>query len=83
VFAAQLALTGAAVIIAEAGAGGRLQMAAVVAAALVNALVVAFLAMGVRRDGRLVAVFAIAVAVVLVGLLAWPAWDVYERAKVF
>jgi hypothetical protein len=39
--------------------------------------------MGVRRDSRLLAYFIVAVLIFVVSLLAWPAWDIYERARVF
>jgi hypothetical protein len=44
---------------------------------------VAFTLMGVRRSGRWVLFLLLATTVFVVGLLVWPAWDVYERAGAY
>ena len=81
VFASQLVLTGVAVLLSRLG--GRAGMTAVMLVAAVNAALVAVVLMGVRRDGRIVRMLALATVVFLVGLLAWPAWDVAQRARMF
>lgn len=81
IFASQLVLTGAVVLLSRLG--GRIGMTAVMLVAAVNASLVAFVMMGVRRDGRLVSVLAVMTVLLLIGLLVWPAWDVAERARVF
>jgi heme/copper-type cytochrome/quinol oxidase subunit 4 len=83
VFVSQLALTAAAVAVSQSVSATRFRIVGVMLLAAVNGLVVALVMMNLRRDSRLVAVFAIVLAVCLAGLLAWPAWDVYERVRVF
>ena len=83
VFVAQLVLTAAAVLISRTAGRGMAGSAAVMAVALTNAGIVAFTLMGVRRGGRWVLFLLLATTVFVVGLLAWPAWDVYERAGAY
>ncbi len=83
VFVAQLVLTAVAVLVSQSNLSARTSMAAVALLAVLNAGIVAVVLMGVRRDGRLVSVLALALIVFVVGLLVWPAWDVYERARMF
>jgi hypothetical protein len=83
VFVAQLVLTGVAVLVSQLDLGVRTGVAAVTVVAVLNAAMVAVVLMGVRRDGRFVSALALAVIVFAVGLLVWPAWDVYERARMF
>jgi heme/copper-type cytochrome/quinol oxidase subunit 4 len=83
VFVLQLALTGAAVLVSRLELGVRTSVAAVMLVAMLNGGLVAFALMGVRRDGRLVSMLVLAVLVFVVGLLVWPAWDVYDRARMF
>ena len=79
VFGAQLALLAATVVVARL-ASGRAGITAVMLLAGVNALVVAFVLMGLRRDGRAPIALAILTVVITVGLLFWPAWDIAYRA---
>src|SRR3954447_13865921 len=83
VFVMQLVLTAVAVLVSQSNLSARTSMAAVALLAVLNAGIVAVALMGVRRDGRLVSVLALALIVFVVGLLVWPAWDVYERARMF
>ena len=83
VFVAQLVLTGVAVLVSQLNLSARTSMVAVAVVAVLNAGMVAVALMGVRRDGRLVSVLALAIIVFVVGLLVWPAWDVYERERMF
>jgi heme/copper-type cytochrome/quinol oxidase subunit 4 len=83
VFVSQLVLTGAAVLVSRLNLGVRTSVAAVMFIAVLNAGMVAFTLMGVRRDGRFVSIMALAVLVFVLGLLVWPAWDVYDRARMF
>ena len=78
---AQLALVAAAVAVSRMNLAVRTSMALVLALTLVNAAVIAVRLLGVRRDGRLVWTFAVVVAVFVISLLAWPAWDIYERVR--
>jgi len=78
-FVSQLVLTAAAVLASRLNVG----TIAVMSLAAVNASIVAVTLMGVRRDGRLISLLAAATLVFLVGLLIWPAWDVYERMRPF
>lgn len=75
----QIALVGAAVAVSRLDLPVRTNMALVMGLTTLNAMLVAFLLLGVRRDGRLVFVFALITTVMVLGLLGWPAWDVYER----
>lgn len=79
VFGAQLALLAATVVVARL-ASGRAGITAVMLLAGVNALVVAFVLMGLRRDGRAPIALAVLTVVITVGLLFWPAWDIAYRA---
>ena len=83
VFAAQLALTAAAVLISRTAGRGLAGIAAVMTVAAVNAVLVAFTLMGVRRSGRWIVLLLLATIVFVSGLLVWPAWDVYERARAY
>ena len=83
VFASQLVLTAVAVLLSRLNMGTRAVTVMVMGAAGLNAAIVALILMGLRRDRSLVPVFDIVVLVVVTGLLAWPAWDVYERARTF
>jgi FtsH-binding integral membrane protein len=78
---AQLVLVGVAVIVSQLDLASRTNMAIVLALTLLNAAVIAVLLLGVRRDGRLVWMLAAITAVLVLGLLAWPAWDIYERVR--
>jgi hypothetical protein len=78
VTAAQLALMLAAVLVSRLGLGVRTTLIAVMGVTAVNGGVIALRLLGVRRE-RLIAMLAIVTAVFIIGLLAWPAWDVYER----
>jgi caa(3)-type oxidase subunit IV len=80
---AQLALTGAAVLVSRMELGVRIGMAAVMLIAAVNGLMVAVFLMGIRRDGRLVTLLALGTLVLIAGLLVWPAWDVSQRVRLF
>lgn len=77
----QIVLVAAAVMVSQLGLPVRASMTAVMALTTLNAMLIAFLLLGVARDGRLVSVFAIIVAVQIIGLLVWPAWDIYERVR--
>ena len=83
VFVSQLVLTALAVLVSRMDLGGRWGGVVVMGVATVNGLLVAIMLLGVRREGRLVSVLALAVVVFLVGLLVWPAWDVAQRTRVY
>jgi len=83
VLVAQLVLTAAAVLISRTAGRGMAGSVAVMVVAAANAAVVAFTLMGARRSGRWIVLLLRATIVFVAGLLVWPAWDVYERAKVY
>lgn len=84
VFVAQFVLTVLAVLISRVEElGTSLGIAAVMLVAAINAAMVAFFTMGIRRDGRLVSWLAILTLAVIVGLLVWPAWDIGGRGRTF
>lgn len=80
IFVAQLALTGAAIGASRLGLGTASTVVLVAAVAAVNAVVVALGFMGVRRDGWVVPLVVVVTVFFLIGLLFWPAWDLYERS---
>ena len=77
----QVVLVVAAVAVSQLDLPVRANMVLVMGLTTLNAMLIAFLLLGVRRDGRLVFVFALITTVMVLGLLAWPAWDVYERLR--
>lgn len=79
----QLLLMLATVAVSQLDLGVRLGMTAVMLLASVNAIVVAVVLMGVRREGFLVRMLAVLTLAHIVGLLVWPAWDVAYRVRVF
>jgi hypothetical protein len=83
VFASQLVLTVVAVVLSRLNMGTRAVAVMVMGAAGLNAAIVVLMLMGLRRERSLVPVFVIVVLVVVAGLLGWPAWDIYERARTF
>lgn len=84
VFVAQLVLTVLAVLVSRVEElGTSLGVAAVMLVAAINAGMVAFFTMGIRRDGRLITWLAVLTLLIIVGLLVWPAWDIGGRGRVF
>lgn len=81
-FALQVVLMLATVAVSRLDLGVRPGTAAVMMLAALNAALVAVALMGVRRDGPLVRMLALLTAVVMVGLLIWPAWDAASRVWV-
>jgi hypothetical protein len=80
---AQLLLTGLAVGLSQVGLGLRAGIVAIMGVATLNAMMVAVLLLGVRREGRLIWIGAVSTVFLMIGLLVWPAWDVWVRARVF
>lgn len=58
-------------------------MTVVMLIALLNGTVVAFGAMGLKRDGWMVSTLMAMTFFFIIGLLIWPAWDVAQRLRVF
>ncbi|HUR32599.1 MAG TPA: hypothetical protein VM032_02320 [Vicinamibacterales bacterium] len=83
VFVAQLVLTGMAIAVSRRGSGSAGGAAAVLLVSAINATIVATGLMGVRQGGRLVGALILITLIFAAGLLGWPAWDVYERARAF
>lgn len=77
----QLVLVAAAVGISQLDLGGRTTLWLVLALTTLNGMLVAFLLLGVKRSGWMISLFAVITVVFIVSLLAWPAWDVYERVR--
>jgi hypothetical protein len=77
----QVALVAAAVGVSQLDVPVRTRIVMVLALTGINGLIVAMLLLGVRRSGRMVSVFAIVIVTLVIGLLGWPAWDVYERMR--
>jgi hypothetical protein len=83
VLIAQLVLVGLVVLASRVLTEGRTATAVIMALAACNGGAVAFGAMGVRRDGWMVSALLAMTAVLIVGLLIWPAVDIAQRARVF
>jgi hypothetical protein len=82
-FVLQLLFTGAAVVVSRVSTGSRRAGVLVLGLALLNAATVSWVMMGLRTERRSIVVFIVLVCVFAAGLLLWPAWDVYERARTF
>jgi ethanolamine utilization microcompartment shell protein EutS len=76
--ATHLELMLAAVLVSRLGLGRTMNTVVVMALTIGNAAIIAGPLLGVRRD-RMIAMLALVTAIFVLGLLAWPAWDVYER----
>lgn len=81
--AAQFALVGLVVLVSRLDLAGSVRSAAIMGTSLVNGLIVALALMGVRRDGRMIALLALGVVVLIAGLLIWPSWDTFDRVRSF
>jgi hypothetical protein len=77
----QMVLVAAAVGISQLDLAGRTTLWLVLALTALNGMLVVFLLLGVKRSGWMVSVFAVITAIFIVNLLAWPAWDIYERVR--
>lgn len=83
IFASQLVLVAVAVAVSRLGVGARTAGAAVMVASAVNASVVATGLMGVRQGGWFITALLLVTLIAAAGLIGWPVWDVYERARAY
>lgn len=83
VLIAQFVLVALAVLAARVLPAGRTTTGVIMALAAINGAAVVFGAMGVRRDGWMVSALMATTAVLIIGLLMWPAWDIAQRSRVF
>lgn len=81
VFAALLGLTAVTVSVAELNVGVRLGIAVGVAIAAIKASLVALVFMHLSAERRWIYGLLLFVGIMLIGLLFWPAWGDYDRAR--
>jgi len=81
VFAALLGLTAVTVAVAELNVGVRLGIVIAMAIAAIKASLVAAVFMHLSAERRWIYGILIFVVVMAAGLLFWPAWGEYDRAR--
>jgi cytochrome c oxidase subunit IV len=81
VFAALLGLTVVTVAVAELNVGVRLGLVIALAIASLKASLVALVFMHLSAERRWIYGIVIFVVVMVAGLLFWPAWGEYDRAR--
>lgn len=80
-FVALLGLTAATVALSRTPLSTGVKVAAVLAMSGIEAAVAALAFMHLGHERRWVYGALVLTVVVLTGLLFWPAWDIYERAR--